>query len=151
MSKAGLNTAVLFSFSSAPWGQGLIFVHHCVLSQPMGDAILLPAGQPNGPVSTVIIYHLSCTGEQIQVQLLLLVQGHQEGQHDLEPAFLTRGSVWPDIWTLTTEAWRARAGWTDTFMLFSTGDLVSRVSTEAPGRRWFWNDSKRCRNDYSPR
>lgn len=44
-------------------------------------------------VGTVIIYHLNCTGEQIQVQLLLLVQGYQEGQHDLEPAFLTRGSA----------------------------------------------------------
>ena len=58
----------------------------------MVDALLLPSGQPNGPlVGIVIIYHLNCTGEQIQVQLLLLVQGHQEGQHDLEPAFLTRG------------------------------------------------------------
>ena len=44
----------ILSFSSAPWGQGLIFVHH-LCPQP---ALLPHAGQPNGPISRYC-YNLS--------------------------------------------------------------------------------------------
>lgn len=59
----------ILSFSSAPWGQGLIFVHCCVLSQPSYHP---QDNQMALLVGAVIIYHLNCAGGQIQVQLLLL-------------------------------------------------------------------------------
>lgn len=34
---------------------------------------------------TLITYHLKCTSEGIWAQELLLVQGHQGGQHDHDP------------------------------------------------------------------
>lgn len=87
MSKAGLNMVVLFSLLVLlPEDKASSLFTTCVLSQP---SYHMQDNQMALLVGTVIIYHLNCTGGQIQVQLLLLVQGHQEEQHDLEPAFLT--------------------------------------------------------------
>lgn len=46
---------------------------------------------------TVIIYHLKRTSEEIQAQELLLVQGHQVGQHVHEPGACTPNSGEGDL------------------------------------------------------
>ena len=46
---------------------------------------------------TVAIYHLKCTSEEIQPQELLLVHGHQVGQHVHEPGACTPNTGESDL------------------------------------------------------